>query len=201
YPCTNPAKSRRYSGREGSSACRISPMCSAAAAAARGVASRGACPNRGCQSRWSWWACVAQPQTTSSARVARAPAIRSSSGSSQAGSTSTARPASYTTVLVVLIVAEVNTSTPGAGSIGAVIASASQLRAHIARNLASPDRARCSAWRAHGGRDTEPPATAPGGLSESPTRGLGFPYLILPYRRYECPRVLPNEPKWSVPSA
>src|SRR5699024_3747700 len=102
-----------------------------------GVASRAACPNRGCQSRWSWWACVAQPQTTSSARAARAPAIRSSSGSSQAGSTSTARPASYTTVLVVLIVAEVNSSIPGAGSIRSAIASAFQAPAHVARTARS----------------------------------------------------------------
>src|SRR5699024_9807490 len=96
-----------------------------------------ACPSRGCQSRWSWWACVAQPQTTSSARVVRAPAIRSSSGSSQAGATSTARPASYTTVLVVLIVAEVNTSIPGAGSIRSAIASAFQVPAHVARTARS----------------------------------------------------------------
>src|SRR5699024_11300179 len=58
-------------------------------------------------------------------------------GACPGGSTSTARPASCTTVLVVLIVAEVNTSFPGAGSIRSAIASAFQVPAHVARSARS----------------------------------------------------------------
>src|SRR5699024_686978 len=116
-------------GRVGASAVRISVSCARAVAAADGVASRGAGPNRGCQSRWSWCACVAQPSSARRSRAVSRSAMPPSSSACQAGSTSRARLPSCTTVEVVHIVREVSTSTPGATSIGAVIRPASHVRA------------------------------------------------------------------------